>query len=251
MIRKILLICLIPLALLAAFAHPDEQASETRDVAPFTTVSVGQSISVVLKPGPEPKVVVNTGGKAEPQDVSTEVSGNRLRVAMAHNVNGRAYIEVIVYYQQLEEVKASSSSEVAGASVIHATDFMVDVSSSAKISVQLDVESLRVDASSSGDAIISVKAKQIFAEASSSGSISIDGRTDKLVVDTSSGADFHGYGLETEEATLESSSGSGIEVTVNERLGAEASSGASIRYRGHPEHKYVKERSGGSIQSRN
>lgn len=223
------------------------QGTETRALPPFTEVSAGQGISVVLKPGPKPIAEISAGGSYMPNQVSTKVSGDRLRITL-RNYNSRRQIEVVVYYQQLEGLYASSSAEIFAEDQITSDYFMLDVSSSGRIQANVRADDMQLDASSAGELEATLYAEKVFADASSGSSMELSGKVTRFVTDTSSSSDIHAFGVVAQEAVLEASSGSSQEITVVNRLEAEASSGASIRYKGDPVDRYIKGRSGGDIR---
>ncbi|MFX4827903.1 DUF2807 domain-containing protein, partial [Acinetobacter baumannii] len=62
--------------------------------------------------------------------------------------------------------------------------------------------------------------------------VELAGKVGTLNVDASSGAGFRGYNLKATKCIAESSSGAGIQITVDKEISADASSGGYIRYKG-------------------
>ena len=235
-------------ATLAAFA----QKSETRQLSPFTRVTVHEGITAILSKGSSESAKVEATG-VELSDVLTEVNGSTLKIHMKEGNFRNRNVTVYVTFREISGLHASSagSIEVTDAITVNG-NFSASASSAG--SVRVDVTSAKdadLDVSSSGDIDIKIKANRITAELSSSGDIDISGSCNELEVDSSSAGDFDGYELVTKKADLDASSGSGIKVTVTDELDADASSGATIRYRGAPKYRNSDSSSGGSVRSSN
>jgi len=78
-----------------------------------------------------------------------------------------------------------------------------------------------------------VNAPAIEAEASSGGSILLKGKTKSIDLQASSGAHLNADELLAENAKVQASSGSEINLHASVNLNAKASSGASVKYRGN------------------
>ncbi|MEL6535331.1 MAG: head GIN domain-containing protein [Bacteroidota bacterium] len=235
---------------LLSFAHNPEQDTELRSLSPFTEVKASSGVNVKLTPGLHPEVRVSVGRRGRLSGVKTEVSGRTLRVSASNSMD-LSQVEVEVFYQELTSLRASSSASILGEEFIVADKFLVDVSSSARVQAKVQADEVKLDCSSTAGIQLEIEADQIFAEGSSTAGLVLSGQAQRFVGVVSSGAEIKGYNLTVEQAILDVSSGGNIEISVTERLEAEASSGGSIRYKGQPSNTFLKPRSGGSIKSRN
>jgi hypothetical protein len=78
--------------------------------------------------------------------------------------------------------------------------------------------------------------------------VELAGKVGTLNVDASSGAGFRGYNLKATKCIAESSSGAGIQITVDKEISADASSGGYIRYKGEGLIRNIDVSSGGSVK---
>lgn len=236
---------------IAVIWSAQSQNLETRSLSSFSKISVHQGITAILTKGNAETAKVETSG-VDVSEVLTEVSGGALRIAMKGNNYRNQNVTVYVTFKSLNDLKATSSGSIEVKDFFAVSgDLDVSASSSGSVMLKASAEEADLDVSSSGNIQIELKAKSIEAGLSSSGDIEISGSCDELEVDASSAGDFDGYDLEAKNADLEASSGSTIEVTVLESLDAEASSGASIRYRGSPKNTNSDSSSGGSVKKSN
>lgn len=191
---------------------------QTRSVDNFDKVRVSGSITATLVQGNDSKVKYEIL-RGNESDFVTEVKNGTLIVKFKDklmnwgNNNGKA--RVTITYKSLKSVDVSAGSTVKGEDVIEADDFDIDVSSGA--SCKLNVEA--------GDVSVDV---------SSGSTLTLDGKAGDLDVDVSSGATFNGSDMEAGYVNIDASSGSSARVWVKDHLVADATSGASITYRGNP-----------------
>ena len=205
------------------------QNNEVRPLDSFDEIKVGQSIDVILIEGSAEQAEVSVRG-ADLEDVITRVSGDRLKIEMAPGKNyWNVDVKVIVTYKELEEISASSSSDVESEGVISADELRVDVSSSADVSISIDTKMLDVEVSSSGD-------------------LEIEGVTQEQYVRVSSSGDYDGFDLESEMAEVRVSSSGDVKVNVTKRIDATASSSGTVLYKGNPEKEYVDTSSSGRVR---
>jgi hypothetical protein len=123
---------------------------------------------------------------------------------------------------------------------------------SVKVDGSLKSDKLNIDASSGGSFAGSVAVPGILDVDQSTGSqINISGSTGKLVVDGSTGSNFHGYELVAENCEAGTSTGAGVQVTVNRELDARASTGGQIHYKGNGSIRNVHTSTGGNISKSN
>ena len=125
--------------------------TEERNVSSFSGIQACCSFNVEVRNG-APGVRVEAESNLQ-QYIKTEVSGGRLSIGFTGNVNisNHKPIRVYVSMNELDFVKASSSSKIVFKDAFRGDDLQVRVSSSADI---IDLEfsggEIRLDASSSG-----------------------------------------------------------------------------------------------------
>ena len=227
-INRLLLLTL----LLPSFLSSQDR---TEDLAPFHALDVAGSFEVKLYEG-DPRAEI-TMQKGEVDEVIVEVSKGVLRLRFK-NKKGLNFTKkygkkaiVDLYVKDLDEIDSSAGASVRSDYMLTADHFEIDASSGSSIHVDLETNNLEVDISSGA-------------------SVHTQGSATSIEIDCSSGAAYNGKQLEAATAEVEASSGASAKVWVTDRLDADASSGASIRYKGNPQNKNLDpgKMSGGSIR---
>ena len=233
--------------ILALFAcQVQSQETETRSLSDFTSVSSSQSIRVTLKKGSEPKVEVSTTGELE--DVITDVSGDDLVIEMASNKTFRNIeVEVIVYFQEIESLRASSSSRMITEDLIEATNLDIKGSSSARMDLKVKASNVEVAGSSSARIALSVDAGNVESQVSSSSRFTLEGNAENFEAQVSSSGRIDASEFTCKNADLAASSSGRIELNVEEELIAKASSSGRITYGGKPSIVDADSGSGGKV----
>ncbi|MEQ8472519.1 MAG: head GIN domain-containing protein [Marinoscillum sp.] len=224
------------------------QSGVERSLAPFTKVSSQEGIDVFLTKGTKESAKIDADG-VDVDEVLTDISGGTLKIHLDGDNHRNVDVKVYVTYVELSGLSASSASSIKVRDKVTAKgDFDIKCSSAADIEIELSADELEVDVSSSGDVDLVVSVNRLELEVSSAGDIEIEGTAKYVDANASSSGDIDGYDLTCDEAELRASSGSSIKLTVNKKLDARASSGASIRYEGNPTQVNGDSSSGGSVR---
>ena len=223
--KKLIMILLLGVFLAPVFG----QDKETRNLRTFNKVSVGESIELVIEQGDENVAYIETRG-VNPEDVLTEITGSRLKIHMDRGMyfSTDVYIKLI-YKEDLEGIKVSSSADLRSNSLIKSDDLLVQVSSS-------------------GDAELDVDARSLDIDVSSSGKLDIAGRADRLSIEVSSSGKVNGFDLTCGTVSADLSSSGRAEVTVVDKLVGEASSSGKLTYKGDPDKVLVDTSSSGRVR---
>jgi len=217
--------------LVVVSGHVYSQNQETRDLASFSRLSVGEAIKVYLKEGSTESAKIEVKG-IDLDEVLTETSGSKLRIHLEQGNHRNVDVKIWLTYVDLEEIDISSAASVQTESVLKADNLEVEASSAGDGKLEVDVNELRVEVSSAADLVIS-------------------GRADTQDVSVSSSGNYYAYDLKCEESEVSASSAGSAKVTASKKIDASASSAGSIRYRGNPEKVYVSSSSGGSARKSN
>ena len=238
---------LLVVFILTLFAcQTQAQETEIRSLSDFTTVSSSQSIRVTLKKGNEPKVEVSTTGKLK--DVITDVKGGDLKIKMAPNkIYRNVEVDVIVYFQELDGLNASSSSRMMSEDLIEASNIEISGTSSARMDLNVKASNIEVGGSSSARISLSAQAENIEAQVSSSCRFTLDGSAENFEAQVSSSGRIDASEFSCENADLAASSSGKLELNVQEKLIAKASSSGKITYGGKPSIVDVDSGSGGKV----
>jgi len=198
-----------------------------RSVSGFDKIAVSTGIEVVLNQDTFEKVVVEADENIQ-KIIKTEVSGGKLNIYLEEGVNYAKRMKVYVTLKKLEELDASSGSEV-------------------KSEGKINIESLRVHSSSGSEVKIEVNGNFVDADSNSGSELAISGNSVSVKADSSSGSELHAGKLIAEKGEASASSGSELELNVTKEIKAHASSGASITVHGNPAIRDTESSSGGDV----
>ncbi len=208
--------------------------TEIRNVKDFNAIKVSTGIDIYLKMGDSEEVKVVADDDII-DDLITEVDNGTLRIHMKKsNWNFLGFSKtrkVYVTVKELNEIDASSGSDVKSENTLKGETLKVKASSGSDVTLDIVYKNFSLDTSSGSDAKLSGKTKNFEAEASS-------------------GSDIHARDLESVICKVHVSSGSDASVTVSDELYARASSGADVYYYGNPQVKDIDESSGGDVTHR-
>ena len=196
----------------------------------FTAVKVSTGIDLYITQGNRTSLTVEADENLH-DIIMTEVENGLLKIYSEKNIWRAKARKVYLTVTTLEELTATSGSDVYTENTITANDFKVSVSSGA-------------------DARISVQAGSVTSSASSGSDLKITGESENHMSKATSGSSINAFGLESKNVTVKVSSGADINVFASESIDAKASSGGDIDYRGNPKKINKKTSSGGSVSKR-
>jgi hypothetical protein len=209
----------------AAFA----QQTETRQLAKFNGIRVGEAIDVYLKKGDKESARVEVDGVSL-SDVETDISGSLLRVHMRQgNYRGRHSVKVYVTYVDISRISSASAANVFSDGILKTNSLEITCVSAASVELKLEADKVTIEVASAGDVTLEGKAKSLTLEAGSAGSVDA-------------------YNFECENVDATAASAGSAKINVTKSLKAEANSGGSIRYRGNPGSTNTDSSSGGSVK---
>jgi hypothetical protein len=210
--------------------------AEPRNVKGFHGIKVSTGIHVYLTQSNEESVVVSANEAKYRERIITTVENGILKIYYDNDEwkfwdYSRKRLKVYVSCKVLDQLKASSGSQVDVDGAIKSGSLAMDFSSGAQFRGQVNVSDLNVEQGSGAQADISGSAANLKAGASS-------------------GASMDAYDLQADHCTVRASSGGGIKVTVNKEMSASAHSGGYIHYKGSGVITEVNTGSGGSVSKR-
>lgn len=234
---RIFLVLFVSFLSFSAFSQKqvDDANAVVRKVNGFHGIKVSTGITVYLTQGSSEAVAVSANDTEYRDRIRTEVVDGVLKIYFDNddwkvwknfsNKKLRAYVSVV----NLDQLDVSSGASIEIDGRIKTDKLSIDASSGATVKGTFDAGSLNVDQSSGS--VVSVSG-------SVSGTCKVEG---------SSGSVFKGYDLTTDNCDAHTSSGAGIQITVNKELSVNASSGGYIHYKGNGLIRDVKTSSGGSV----
>ncbi len=207
--------------------------AEVRHVSSFHAIEVSNGIDLIIKQGNEEAVAVSASSPEIRSRIKTEVENGKLKIYFDNkdwnNRNNKNQLKAYVSFKNIDALTANSGADASTDGNINVNDLSIGLSSGAGFNGSVTAAHLYVDQSSGSD-------------------MHIKGKVNDLKITTSSGSNFEGYELASENCKANASSGSGIEITVNKELNAEASSGGDINYKGNGVVTNISNSSGGKIK---
>ena len=196
----------------------------------FTKVKVSTGIELIIDQGSEVSLTVEADENLH-DIIITEVEDGKLKIYTEKNIWKSASKKVYLTVNTLEELKASSGSNIKTSNVLKVTN--LNVGSSSGASVNLDIN-----------------ATNVISDSSSGSTMKIKGEASTHETEASSGSSINAYRLVSKNVTAKVSSGASISVYASENINGRASSGGSISFEGDPKIVTKNSSSGGSISSR-
>ncbi len=215
----------------------------------FTKVRVSTGIELIIDQGNEVSLTVEADENLH-DIIITKVEDGKLKIYSEKNIWKSAAKKVYLTVNTIEELEASSGSNIISNSKIKGTDLEVGSSSGAQIALEVSVVNLTSSTSSGASANIDVNANIVISNSSSGANMKIKGETSIHETSASSGSSVNAYNLLSKNVIAKVSSGASIRVQASESIDGKASSGGSISFEGNPEKITRKTSSGGSISSR-
>lgn len=234
--KKLGLLTLLSILFLGAFSQQtiNDPNAEVRDVKGFHAIKVSSGIDLLITQGSSEVVAVSASSTEFRNRIITRVENGVLKISFNNNAfhsGSNKRLKAYVSFVKLDGLEVSSGASAKTDNQIKSTSLDLDVSSGATFNGKVDVNTLKVDQSSGSVVHI----------AGAAGSVDVSGN---------SGSVFHGFDLTADNCVAETSSGSGVQITVNKELSVEASSGGSVSYKGSGVIKSIKTSSGGSVSKK-
>ena len=206
---------------------------QSKELPSFNAISTSGNVVVELIKGTSPKADY-TIVKGESENLHIEVQGQELIVKIKSKdswfTRSETKANVTVYYQTLNSIDCAAGSKIKAENEI--------------VSDMMDIES-----SSGASCSVKVKSGDLSIDSSSGSNVTVYGSSTQVNYDASSGARIDASNLIAAEAMADASSGASISLYANKKLKAEATSGASIKYKGDPEKTNIQSGISGSVRS--
>lgn len=207
--------------------------SKTRDVASFTGIKVQNSIHLILTQGNPSVVSVITTDPDDQDKVSTEVENGILHIKLENNNwNWRnKKIEIHVTMPTINSLEATGASSI-------------------KVIDKILTEAIKIELSGASSLKGEIKTIKLNADINGASSLKINGIAQNVEIEASGASSFNGYEFECENANIEASGASSINIGISKNLIAKASGASSIKYKGNPAVKELKNSGASSIKQK-
>ena len=217
------LFCFLTLSFVNSLA-----AQKAISVESFSEIVLTGRLNVELKIADKEEVIIETKG-IEVEDIGVNVKGGVLKInALKAFKNKNIEINITIYHKDLYEISASAGAVVTKVETLNGDKLDLDVSSGAKISIDVNVESLK-------------------AFCSSGASLMLSGKVESGQLTALTGGMIDGKKLEAERAYVVSSTGANILVKAISELDIRSNTGGNVTYYGTPVKKTIKKAMAGKV----
>jgi len=200
---------------------------ENRKVKDFDKVEVSRGMNVYISQGERSKVVVKADENLL-DAIETKTEGDVLIIRATKNIRSAISKKVFITTPHIEEIEASSGSNVFSETALKFKNLKISGSSGSNFNLRINSE---------------------FAEfsASSGSNIKLEGKTNSFKGKASSGSNIKAENLKSENCEVKASSGSNIWITAKNDFDADVSSGGNIFVYGNPKNTNIEKSSGGNV----
>jgi len=217
------LFCLLTLSFVNSLS-----AQKAISVESFSELVLTGSMNVELKIADKEEVIIETKG-IEVEDIGVNVKGGVLKInALKAFKNKNIEINITIYHKNLYSISASAGAMVTKGETLGGDKLDLDVSSGAKISIDVNVKSLE-------------------AFTASGASLLLSGKVESGQLTAATGGMIDGKKLEVERAYVVSSTGASISVKAISELDIRSNTGGNVTYYGTPVKKTIKKVMAGEV----
>lgn len=203
-------------------------AQKSISVASFTEIVLTGSMNVELKMAEKEEVIIETDG-IDIEDIGVNVKGGVLKInALKAFKNKNIEVNITIFYKDLYEISASAGVIVRKEETLVGDKLDLDVSSGAKISIDVNVKSLKAFSASGANLLLS-------------------GKVESGQLTAATGGMIDGKKLEVERAFVVSSTGARILVKAISALDIRSNAGGNVTYYGTPVKKTIKKVMAGEV----
>ncbi|HKC36758.1 MAG TPA: head GIN domain-containing protein [Chitinophagaceae bacterium] len=190
--------------------------SENRTASGFNGIEVSGAIDVYVKQDSTTSVKVEADDNIL-QYIVVQTEGSTLEIYTEGHIRLRPSNKIKVYVSNLQykDIQVSGASSVRSENEITSTD-MLDVSLSGASEGRIEVNAPKVSVNLSGASNANIKGKTKDFEGGASGA-----------------SEIRGFDLLTENADVDASGASSIEIYASVKIGGQASGASSVNYKGN------------------
>lgn len=193
---------------------PDAEVREIN--GSFTSIKVSNAIHLYLSKGDVEAIAISADEGKYKQGIKTDIENGQLHIFYdgPRVWNGRNQkLNVYVSYKSLEQITASSASNVLIAGVMELPILNIKISSASDFKGQLNIGELNVRLSGASD-------------------MRLSGTVKNINVECSGASDFKSYDLVAEIGSIKASGASDVSITVSKEITANASGASNVYYKG-------------------
>jgi hypothetical protein len=211
----VLLLCLFVAADIFAQQINDPNA-EVREAKNYHGINLSNAFDVYLSQSDNEAVAVSASSLKDRDMIKVEVKDGILFISLEKSFkwnSGNKKFKAYISFKQIDKLTSSGACDVYVSGTLKADNLTIKQSGASDFKGKLDVKNLTVDISGASD-------------------ITVSGVAAQLNVEASGASDFKGFDLVTDFCSVKASGASGIRITVNKELSAQASGASDIIYKG-------------------
>lgn len=185
----------------------------------FDRIRVSGAIELILNQHSDQAVVVSGTGGDDADQVATELDGDVLKIYPKSGgrwSKGSRGFKVYISMPSLRSLKISGASNVKVVGMIRVP----------KLSIQLDGASRFRGG---------VDAAELDLDLSGASALRLMGKIDRMRVDASGASDIKAFDATVQSCAVQLSGASDLQITVSQKLSAQASGASNIQYKGNPQ----------------
>ena len=188
----------------------------SRPAGNFSGVDAQGSYQIHLSQGPTPSVRIE-GDQNLMEYVDVFVEGNTLVIKSRRGFNLRPSRDLIVYATapQFREIDISGACDIVSDNQLTGN------------------EQLTITASGAGSVKLQVAYPKVDAQMSGAGTLELNGQATDFMAEMSGSSEVRCFGLITDQAQLDLSGASDVEVTANKKMDVQVSGAGSVKYKGN------------------
>lgn len=196
----------------------------------FTKIKVSTGLDLYISQGSRNEITVEADENLQ-DIIMTEVRDGVLKIYSEKNIWRAKARKIYVTISNLEEITATSGSDVYAKETLKVNDIKISATSGADIRISVDANTVETNSTSGSD-------------------IEISGIANNHNSKATSGSSIDGYELRSKNANAKVTSGADINIYASESINAKASSGGDIDFKGNPKKVNKKSSSGGSVSAK-
>ena len=213
----------------------DANASMRQVDGSFSKIKISGPLKVYLSQANDESIAISASEEKFKIIIKTIVKNNTLHIYLEgdnklwrKNINPKVYVS----FKQLTNLEISGASSVMNVGSIKGNELSVDISGACKLAANIDVQELHFEISGASKAIIS-------------------GNTNILLLDCSGASDFCSFDLQANNAQIDVSGASDVNINVSKSIHANASGASRLYYKGNPSETEFKDSGASNISAQN
>jgi hypothetical protein len=196
-----------------------EPVKESRNVDPFTSISLNISADVFLTQG-SPQKIEMEGDSKSLAEIETTVSGGKLKIQTKSRFGGNlGHVSIYITIPEIDELSVAGSGNITAKSSLKSDELDMEVSGSGSVSIK-DLDVREASATITGSGNINIASGQAQSE--------LD------VVITGSGS-FSGEGFSADEVDVTITGSGSAEVWAVKELDTNITGSGNVGYKGNPQ----------------